>query len=51
MNWTNGNFLMVRENRTRNKTVKRYGKGKKEKSDNVITLEKISVHKVWRDVF
>jgi hypothetical protein len=33
---------MVRENRTRNIKVKRYGKGKKEKSGNVITLEKIS---------
>jgi hypothetical protein len=33
---------MVREKRTRNITAKRYGKGKKEKSDYVIILEKIS---------
>jgi len=36
-------ILIVRENRTRHITVKRYGKGKKEKSDYVIILEKISV--------
>jgi len=35
-------FLIVRENRTRHIRVKRCGKGKKEKSDNVITLENTS---------
>jgi hypothetical protein len=33
---------MVKENRARNITLKRYGKRKKEKCDYVITLEKIS---------
>jgi hypothetical protein len=33
---------MVGENKIRNIRVKRYGKGKKEKSDYVITSEKIS---------
>jgi len=35
-------LLIVRENGTKNITVKRCGKGKKENSDYVITLEKIS---------
>ena len=33
---------MVKENRTRTITVKRYGKGKKEKSDYVVTLGTIT---------